>query len=58
MSFLLTKYGARWYEKPNGVVEKQCYFGKTEYYVAGTETKANCSTAILGTPNTTPTKAP
>lgn len=58
MSYLLTKYGARWYEKPNGVVEKQCYFGKTEYYVAGTEMKANCSTAILGTPNTTPTKAP
>lgn len=58
MSYLLTKYGAHWYEKPSNVVEKQCYFGKTEYFVRGTETKANCSTAILGTPNITPTKSP
>lgn len=58
MSYLLTKYGAHWYEKPSNVVEKQCYFGKTEYFVRGTETKANCSTAILGTPNLTPTKSP
>ncbi|MFZ2206322.1 MAG: PBP1A family penicillin-binding protein [Microgenomates group bacterium] len=58
MSYLLTKYGARWYEKPADIVEKQCYFGKTEYFLKGTETKANCSTAILGTPNATPTKAP
>lgn len=58
MSYLLTKYGARWYEKPADIVEKQCYFGKTEYFLKGTETKANCSTAILGTPNVTPTKAP
>lgn len=58
MSYLLTKYGGRWYEKPSDVVEKQCYFGKTEYFIKGTETKANCSSAILGTPNTTPTKAP
>lgn len=58
MSYLLTKYGAHWYEKPSNIVEKQCYFGKTEYFVRGTETKANCSTAILGTPNITPTKSP
>jgi len=58
MSYLLTKYGAHWYEKPANVVEKQCYFGKTEYFVRGTETKANCSSAILGTPNLTPTKSP
>lgn len=58
MSHLLTKYGARWYDKPPGVVEKQCYFGKTEYFVQGTESKANCSSSILGTVDTTPTKKP
>ncbi len=58
MTYLLTKYGAHWYEKPAGVVEKQCYFGKTEFFTRGTESKANCTTAILGTPVTTPTKTP
>jgi len=58
MSYLLTKYGAHWYEKPEGTVEKPCYFGKTEYFIAGTETKANCTSAILGTGDVTPTKAP
>jgi len=58
MSYLLTKYGAHWYEKPSGLVEKQCYFGKTEYFVRGTETKANCTSSILGTVEVTPTKAP
>ena len=58
MSYLLTKYGAHWYEKPEGVVEKPCYFGKTEYFIRGTETKANCSSSILGTVDVTPTKAP
>ncbi|MCX6732545.1 MAG: PBP1A family penicillin-binding protein [Candidatus Roizmanbacteria bacterium] len=58
MSYLLTKYGGRWYEKPEGVVEKQCYFGKSEFFIKGTETKANCSSAILSSPDVTPTKAP
>jgi penicillin-binding protein 1C len=58
MSFLLTKYGAHWYEKPANIVEKPCYFGKTEYFVQGTEAKANCSSAILGAPVVSPTKAP
>ena len=58
MTYLLTKYGAHWYDQPSGIVAKQCYFGKTEYYVKGTETKANCSSAILGTVEVTPTKAP
>lgn len=58
MSYLLTKYGAHWYEKPSNVIEKQCYFGKTEYFVSGTETSANCSSSILGTVDTTPTKTP
>lgn len=58
MTFLLTKYGAHWYEKPDDVVEKQCYFGKTEYFLRGTESKANCSSSILGTVEVSPTKAP
>lgn len=58
MSFLLTKYGAHWYEKPSGIVEKKCYFGKTEYFIQGTETKANCSSSNLGTQEITPTKTP
>ncbi len=58
MSYLLTKYGAHWYDKPSGVVEKQCYFGKTEYFVQGTESKANCTSSILGTVEVTPTIKP
>jgi 1A family penicillin-binding protein len=58
MSYLLTKYGAHWYEKPENVIEKQCYFGKTEYFTKGTESKANCSSSIMGTVETTPTKTP
>ena len=58
MTYLLTKYGAHWYEKPSGVVEKKCYFGKIEYFLSGTESKANCSSSILGTVEVTPTKAP
>lgn len=58
MSYLLTKYGAHWYEKPEGIVEKQCYYGKTEYFAYGTESKASCSRAIFGTSEVTPTKAP
>ena len=58
MTYLLTKYGAHWYEKPSEVVEKTCYFGKTEYFIKGTETSANCTSAILGTGEISPTKAP
>jgi membrane peptidoglycan carboxypeptidase len=58
MSYLLTKYGAHWYEKPSGIVEKQCYFGKTEYFIKGTESKVSCSSSILGTGEISPTKAP
>ncbi len=58
MTFLLTKYGAHWYDKPENIVEKQCYFGKPEYFIRGTETNASCTSAILGTPVSTPTKTP
>lgn len=58
MSYLLTKYGAHWYTKPTEVVEKQCYYGKTEYFISGTESSSSCSSSILGTPITSPTKTP
>lgn len=58
MTYLVTKYGTSWYTKPTNVVEKQCFFGKTEYFIRGTETKTNCSGSSFGvstTPNITPT---
>ena len=58
MTYLLTKYGAHWYEVPSGVATKQCYFGKSEYFIKGTESTANCTSSILGTSEVTPTKAP
>jgi membrane peptidoglycan carboxypeptidase len=58
MSYLLTKYGAHWYQKPANITEKQCYYGKTEYFVSGTEANTSCTSAILGTTAVTPTKTP
>ena len=51
MSFLLKNYGSSsWYEKPENVVEKICYFGRKEYFVKGTENKVNCQAFITPTP--------
>jgi len=52
MSYLLKNYGTgnKWYEKPDNVVEKNCYYGRKEYFVSGTENSANCSQASLATP--------
>ncbi len=60
MSYLLKNYGDgnRWYEKPDDIVEKTCFFGKTEYFVKGTENKANCSKDALATPTPTPSPKP
>ena len=58
MSYLLSKYGAHWYSQPENIVAKQCFYGKTEYFVKGTESKANCSASIFGTTSPTPTPAP
>jgi 1A family penicillin-binding protein len=59
MTYLLTKYGANWYDKPMDVVEKQCFFGKKEYFIRGTENKASCSVGVLNTtPGVSPTKNP
>lgn len=38
MKYVLTKYGyGGWYSKPDDVTEKACYYGKTEYFIKGTE---------------------
>jgi len=57
MSYLLKNYGdgQTWYEIPDDIVEKNCYFGKKEYFIKGTENKDNCQAAIG---NQTPTPTP
>lgn len=54
MSYLLKNYsnGNHWYEQPDNVIGKTCFFGKTEYFIKGTESKVSCSpqTSITPTP--------
>lgn len=56
MKLMLTKYGSNtWFPKPTDITEKICYFGKTEYFLKGTETKASCRDSLFGvTPSPTP----
>ncbi|KKP60622.1 MAG: Penicillin-binding protein [Candidatus Roizmanbacteria bacterium GW2011_GWC2_34_23] len=56
MSYLLKNYGSgnKWYEKPDNIVEKNCYYGRKEYFVRGTESSTNCSQASLASPTPTP----
>ncbi|MFA5769919.1 MAG: PBP1A family penicillin-binding protein [Patescibacteria group bacterium] len=56
MSYLLKNYGTgnKWYEKPDNVVEKNCYYGRKEYFVRGTENSANCNQASLASPTPKP----
>ena len=56
MSYLLKNYGSgnKWYEKPGNIIEKNCFYGKVEYFVRGTENTANCNQASLATPSPTP----
>lgn len=57
MSYLLKNYskGSTWYQKPEDIVEKKCFFGRTEYFIKGTENSVNCSQTLFGT---TPTPTP
>ncbi len=58
MKLMLTKYGSNtWFQKPTDITEKICYFGKTEYFLKGTETKASCRDSLFGI-SPSPTKAP
>ncbi len=57
MSFLLKNYSQKenyWYEKPDNVIEKYCYFGRKEYFIKGTENKVNCHQSFLVTPTPKP----
>ena len=57
MGYLLKNYskGNNWYQKPEDIVEKRCYFGRIEYFIKGTENKASCSDVLFGvTPTPTP----
>ncbi|MFA6532591.1 MAG: penicillin-binding protein 1C [Patescibacteria group bacterium] len=58
MSYLLKNYGTgnKWYEKPGNVVEKDCFYGRKEYFVKGTENTVNCAQSSLASP--TPTTKP
>ncbi len=61
MSYLLKNYGPdnQWYTMPDDVVGKTCYFGRTEYFIKGTENAVHCSEALFGTsPTPTPTPQP
>lgn len=47
MKFVLQNYSKdkKWFIKPASVVEKQC-FGRTEYFIRGTENSANCQISL------------
>ncbi len=57
MSYLLKNYSSnnKWFEKPENVVEKICYFGRREYFIAGEEKVASCRDQLF---NQTPTPLP
>ncbi len=57
MSYVLKKYSSsnHWYEKPDNITERTCYFGRKEYFLKGTEKNASCSESLFGiTPTPTP----
>lgn len=55
MTFLLKNYGeGKWYEKPENIVEKKCYFGRNEYFLKGTENLVNCYVDLKPTSSPNP----
>jgi len=49
MTYLLTKYGNNTgFIKPETIVEKQCYYGRVEYFAQGTENKVSCKEYLFG----------
>ncbi|OGK10329.1 hypothetical protein A2767_07200 [Candidatus Roizmanbacteria bacterium RIFCSPHIGHO2_01_FULL_35_10] len=51
MTYLLNTYGSgnKWYSKPENIVDKNCYFGRIEYFLKGTENSASCKDSLLKT---------
>ncbi len=54
MSYVIKNYqgGSSWYDKPANIIEKPCYFGRIEYFIAGTENNTSCTSSLL-TPSPT-----
>jgi 1A family penicillin-binding protein len=51
MTYLLKNYGqGLWFEKPENLVEKKCFFGRNEYFIKGTENSVNCFVDLKPTP--------
>ncbi len=59
MTYLLENYSNEhnWFAKPDDIVAKKCYFGRTEYFIKGTENSTNCSEGLFGA-SITPTPTP
>lgn len=57
MSYVLKRYstGDHWYNLPDDITGKTCYFGRIEYFLKGTEKTASCSEKLF---ETTPTPTP
>jgi len=49
MGHVVRNYHAEktWFEKPENVVEKTCFFGRVEYFLKGTEGTVSCSIPVL-----------
>ncbi len=49
MSYVLNNYGGgnNWFTKPENVVAKNCYFGRPEYFLKGTENSVSCKDNLL-----------
>lgn len=57
MTYILKNYqgGDIWFKKPENIVEKNCYFGRREIFITGTEKSATCrEMPISGTITPTP----
>jgi membrane peptidoglycan carboxypeptidase len=56
MTQLLKKYSTRntWLEQPNDVIEKNCFGGRKEYFLKGTENLINCAIPPIVTVTPTP----
>jgi 1A family penicillin-binding protein len=54
MTYLLTRDNANgpneWFEMPSNVVARPCYGGRTEYFLAGTESSSFCGPLNTGRP--------
>ncbi|KKQ02200.1 MAG: Penicillin-binding protein, 1A family [Candidatus Roizmanbacteria bacterium GW2011_GWA2_36_23] len=57
MSFVLKNYSSesKWFSKPEDLLEKNCFFGRKEYFIKGTENNLSCKESSFGvTPTPTP----